>query len=544
MKKLIVAMLLFMFITTSFALSPSANNARTTFRNGFAWGGNMPHDKATLWAQQVEAAAEIGQGLGTGKVFYVDSGVANEGDGGSWDTAFDTLDEGIGACTANRGDFILVAQGHAETMGTASVNVDIAGITILGLGNANLRPTFTFDTATDTFAIAATGDNVTIANLRFVAGVTVVAAGIDVLTTVDGLSIIECEWAVTTAGTHEFEDCIIFAATCDDALIANCLFDGGAVTNADSDSGIHFLGSDNITIVGNQFFGDYSVACIENITTASNFITIASNIMYNGIIGGTAGLNTVACINLKSDTSGVIIGNEVYTNVATPELAIVAADCFLARNVYSETEGAVSPPPMWLTTDTVLNLIGVDDASNLGVTTNVTGDADGSLLERLEYSQAVVLGSTTIAGQRYVTTVTTSDANDNDLFDIAGGAIIVDQFIGLITTNIVAAAGAMKIQLDADAGWVNHDLSTAVEMNGDLAGQRIMFTDANPSVLTPVEVASGGSSTLMSPWYVGEGMLEMDNADEDATGIIQWIMVWTPVDNGTTVTAHGDGSSN
>ena len=151
---------------------------------------------------------------------------------------------------------------------------------------------------------------------------------------------------------------------------------------------------------------------------------------------------------------------------------------------------------------------------------------------------------TTIPGVRYVTTVTTTDANDNDLFDIAGGAIVVESFVGLITTNIVAAAGDVKILLDADAGWVNHDLSTAVEMNGDLAGQRIMFSNANPAVLTPVTVAAGGSSTLMSAWYVGEGMLEMDNADEDATGVIQWVMVWTPVDSGTTVTAIGDGSSN
>ncbi len=54
MKKLIF-MLVFLFVANCYGtLSPSAGNPRNTFRNAYAWSGNVPFDKATLWAQAVE----------------------------------------------------------------------------------------------------------------------------------------------------------------------------------------------------------------------------------------------------------------------------------------------------------------------------------------------------------------------------------------------------------------------------------------------------------------------------------------------------------
>jgi len=281
--------------------------------------------------------------LGTGKVFYVDSAVGNDSYVGTkpeWATA--TLDAAVGLCTANRGDVIFVMQGHAETMGTASVNVDIAGITIVGLGNGDIRPTFTFDTATDTFDVAATGDNVIIANLRFVSSVTVVAVGVDVIGGAVGVSVIGCDFVVDTAGTDEFEDCISIGAAADRALVANCLFDVGAVTNADSDSGVHFLDSDSIVIKNNTFYGDYSVACIENITTASNFITVQKNLIFNGIIGGNAGLNAQPGIELVATTTGIIADNYIACNLSTKAASVVAADCYLFENYYNEDESGAA----------------------------------------------------------------------------------------------------------------------------------------------------------------------------------------------------------
>ena len=126
----------------------------------------------------------------------------------------------------------------------------------------------------------------------------------------------------------------------------------------------------------------------------------------------------------------------------------------------------------------------------------------------------------------------------DDLFDVAGGGILIKNFFGVVTTNIGAAQNQIKITLDADAGWVDRDFSTQVDLNGDTAGTFYVFTNANPSVLTPLTGGSAGSSALMSPWICGEGMIETANADGGTTGAITWYMTYVPLKTGVTVTAQ------
>jgi hypothetical protein len=80
---------------------------------------------------------------------------------------FDDLEECLnsGAVVANRGDVILVAPGHAETVSSAgAIALDIADINIIGLGNGSNRPTITFDTAT-TATITVSAANVSVENV-------------------------------------------------------------------------------------------------------------------------------------------------------------------------------------------------------------------------------------------------------------------------------------------------------------------------------------------------------------------------------------------
>ena len=355
MKKLIILMLL-LITATSFALSPSANNARTTFRNGYAWGGNIPRDRATAWAQQVEAAAEIGFGLGTGKVFYVDSGVANEGDGDSWDSAKDTLDEAVNLCTANRGDFILVAQGHTEVMGAAAdeVDIDVAGVTVIGVGKGTLRPLFDYTgTVTGAFAIGA--GNVTLVNLVFKANVTDVNEAIDIESAGDWATITSCDFLVESGATDEFDSCIELGDAADRAVISNCLFDmkGGAAIEA-----IHLdFDTDGMIITNNIIRGDYSTACISGDTTLSTDLTISENILMNGI-SGVGGLNSEPAIEVLDGTGGIIAHNYIISDVAT-HLAMRVADDMI-------------PIENWSTA-----IIGDDTQANDANTASITVSEDG-----------------------------------------------------------------------------------------------------------------------------------------------------------------------
>src|SRR4051812_2686908 len=58
-----------------------------------------------------------------------------------------TVAKALTLVTANNDDVIYVMQGHAENIASASaIACSVAGVSIVGLGNGNLRPTFTWKT--------------------------------------------------------------------------------------------------------------------------------------------------------------------------------------------------------------------------------------------------------------------------------------------------------------------------------------------------------------------------------------------------------------
>lgn len=105
-----------------------------------------------------------------GNVYWVNSATGSDGNKGTRERPFATLDYAIGRCTANNGDIIMVAPNHAETItGAGGITADVAGITIIGLGHGNQRPRFLMDGATTvTFAISAA--DVSVENCVFAAG--------------------------------------------------------------------------------------------------------------------------------------------------------------------------------------------------------------------------------------------------------------------------------------------------------------------------------------------------------------------------------------
>jgi hypothetical protein len=82
----------------------------------------------------------VNQAVTTGNIFFVDSGSAtganSVGAGQNPDAPFLTIDYAVGQCTANNGDIIYVMPGHAEVVAAAAgLDLDVAGITIVGLGS-------------------------------------------------------------------------------------------------------------------------------------------------------------------------------------------------------------------------------------------------------------------------------------------------------------------------------------------------------------------------------------------------------------------------
>jgi hypothetical protein len=110
-----------------------------------------------------------------GKVFWVYNGTAllpgqkggSNGNKGTFDAPFATVDYAVSQCTASRGDIVFVKPGHAETFAAADgFDIDIAGVAVVGLGTGTLMPSFTLSATTSDVNISAA--NTSLVNVRFV----------------------------------------------------------------------------------------------------------------------------------------------------------------------------------------------------------------------------------------------------------------------------------------------------------------------------------------------------------------------------------------
>lgn len=275
---------------------------------------------------------------GTGQVFYVDASGSN-GDGRTPATAKTTLDAAIGLCTSNRGDFIYVMQGHAETIGAATAfTLDIAGISIIGLGNGDNRPIFNMNNAAATIVTTNAGDNILIENIKFLAQVDSVALCLDIVDGTDNVTIRNCVFEAETDGTDEFDESILVGNACIGTTIDGCVFDmanGEAVAAIGSDND-----TDHTTIKNCTIMGDYSTACIEFSTVASTDFHILDNILINGDLVADNGLNSEPCLEIVDATGGFVKGNYFASDMAGNHLAMTVADdmCFM-QNFSTDDDG-------------------------------------------------------------------------------------------------------------------------------------------------------------------------------------------------------------
>lgn len=258
-------------------------------------------------------------GITKGNLYHVDSAVGSDSnDGLSWSTAFGTIDYAIGQCTANNGDVILVAAGHAETIITASgIDLDVAGVTVQGLGQGTNRPTVTFGTST-----AATIDfsaaNCTLSNIRCVNNVDSLASFIE--GGAGTATIEDCDFI--TSGGKEALCGIYVPTTYDDWAIRRCRFvqpTDPAGTNAATGTGaIFIIDSENVLVEDCEFRGCWETAFIHNKTTAAANLWVKR--CYG--LGSTSTADAVPFVLVSTATGGAercsfINPNETQVTEAT-----------------------------------------------------------------------------------------------------------------------------------------------------------------------------------------------------------------------------------
>lgn len=203
-----------------------------------------------------------------GNVYHVDSGHANASDsneGTDPNRPLATLDAAVGKCTANNGDVILVSEGHAENLAADSaVDIDVAGVTVIGLGSGAARPTFTCTAVAGDFKLAAA--SVVIQNLLFLNDVDQ-STGLLEVSAAD-CQILDCEIREKDSSAKQANVYLITTAAADRLLL-----DGLKVNQAGADAGpvsaIDLVGADDCEIRNSRFYGNFSTSIIDCKTTAS-----------------------------------------------------------------------------------------------------------------------------------------------------------------------------------------------------------------------------------------------------------------------------------
>jgi hypothetical protein len=278
----------------------------------------------------------------TGTVRYVGSAVTGASDNNSGTDAskpMSTVDAAIGKCTANVGDVIVLMPGHAETVTSTSLALDVAGVTIVGLGTGLNRPTFTYGAAAATITVS--GANCAWKGCHFIGNFDNVAA------------------AFTIGAAKDF------------------VLEGN--TFRDNSSSLHFLSivvtgstnnaADGLTVIGNKWhglavapaafvsvLGNLSFLNVrDNVTNMAStddegsFITLSSKVLLaaeiignrHQVVGSTGAAVGIFLTGSATTCTGIVANNYVSSLDTTGELiATAGTGLVFFENYYTGTADA------------------------------------------------------------------------------------------------------------------------------------------------------------------------------------------------------------
>ena len=498
----------------------------------------------------------------SGKVYWVDSNGAGSGTNkgprkGTFNHPFATLDVAVGHCNANRGDMIMVKANHSETIvADSGVDLDVAGISVVGLGNGEDRPTFTFATDTDAdFKIASA--NVSIKNLVFKCNIAsqvmmIEASGTD-------FSIINCEFREGTATGLNFITVGLADNDCDRGRIIGCEFYAPTAGNMDEAIEVTF---DHIglRIQDCRAYGDFDEACIQ-IPAGGNAqvdCQIVGSILTNLLTGQHA-----IQINGTSSTGKII---DCYLQTDAQSTAIDAGGLEVYNVKYHSGTDQTSAVDAIATEDSTDNFIGVDNNDNNSATTNVAANEDGTVLERLEKIQEAVSkgagspvgaasslvdaigydGAAKIAdaaGQLgsaigtcfYTTSAVTSNAIPNNIQTggnftgaSSGGNLVVEEII--VQTDFTGWAAPTNIEITTD------NVNGLTGPDAPLLLEGIASFGANKTM-----VASKDGTTKILPFVLESGKKLFIHGDDNSGtggGIGNIYVKWRRLADGATIASN------
>jgi len=266
-----------------------------------------------------------------GRVFFVDSVTGSSGGGATPEAPAATIAQALALCTANKGDVIFLAPSHVESIGAAGLAWNVAGVSIIGLGNGANRPTLTWHTTDAVVTISAasmliknirtTVDLDEVVSMFLVTGANVTLDGVDF---VEGSAAQAIQWLLTTAAA-------------DYLTIKNCLH--RQINAAGSaQKWIQLVGVDHAVIIDNIF------QLVANASTSSELISGSTAVIYITIARNLCqfiGATIDSVINLVTGSTGIISDNRIASGTGVATAAAITGDgCFMFNNLWADTAAA------------------------------------------------------------------------------------------------------------------------------------------------------------------------------------------------------------
>lgn len=245
-----------------------------------------------------------------------------------------TLQKAVDLSLANRGDIIMIMPGHAETVSSATaLQLNKAGILIVGMGEGSKQPQFTLDTA-NTATIPVSAANIGIINVKFVANFLAIAALFTV--TAVNFSISQCDIRDTSAILN-FAKVVNTGST--DNAADGLVMENNNIVSLHATNAFSLFAAvgnmDRVCVKGNnvRIASTSGVAVVCPITAGK----LLTNLRLDGNVinsTGATGTATGLLITTNGSTNSGMINNNQLFNLATTPLLVTASSGLHFMNNY------------------------------------------------------------------------------------------------------------------------------------------------------------------------------------------------------------------
>jgi len=443
-----------------------------------------------------------------GEIYFADSGHSAASDSAGFGNNPD----------APQGDTLYLMPGHAETLASAgALTVDVAGISIIGLGHGDVRPTFTFATAAAASVVVSACD-CTIENIRFVCNITNQNHMIDL--SGDDFTVKNCSFVDGTAS-----GLAAITADTDDGdsnytEILDCLFysPGG-----NGDAAIQ-IGKDhtNWLIQNNDIYGDYDEAGID--VLAGGDASALLRIYDNRITQVQAGDHAIQISGTA--VTGWAVGNKLQTNAQASAFDASALSCH--DNTWLDSDGTNDEEAIPANTQHAGGTAVVALAADALGAANIADDAFS--YEHFATDAPVVMC--------VVSPLMALDGNNiEDVFTVTGPVELYGLVMQL-TEAVSAHACAVHWELDPTIGASSTPICGTVDINGFAIGDCVYVTGAGASAQVKADVATAPPLACAVPAVLFAGGIDFVAANDTPTsGIANVYLMYRALVDGATVTA-------